>query len=48
MATNKLRHSGMDCRNPETKDGIHAAWMPSFPDGMPGFGYIDALIVNRP
>jgi hypothetical protein len=26
----------MDCRNPEAKDGIHAAWMPSFPDGMTG------------
>jgi hypothetical protein len=24
----------MDCRNPEAKDGIHADWMLSFPDGM--------------
>jgi hypothetical protein len=30
------RHSGVDCRNPEAKDGIYAAWMPSFPDGMTG------------
>lgn len=24
----------MNCRHPEAKDGIHAARMPSFPDGM--------------
>jgi hypothetical protein len=24
----------MDCRNPEARDGFHADWMPSFPDGM--------------
>ncbi|WP_411726225.1 hypothetical protein [Methyloglobulus sp.] len=28
------RHSGMDCRNPGAKKGIHADWMPSLPDGM--------------
>jgi hypothetical protein len=30
-----LRHSGMEWRNP-AKDGIHANWMPPFPDGMTG------------
>jgi hypothetical protein len=37
----------MDCRNPEAKDGIHAAWMPSFPDGMTDLLAFNVLIVNR-
>jgi hypothetical protein len=35
------------CRDPETKEGIHAAWMPSFPDGMTRFWRFRLLIVNR-
>ncbi|NOS73489.1 MAG: hypothetical protein HOP36_02875 [Methyloglobulus sp.] len=34
QTNNNYRHPGMDCRNPETKEGVHADWMPSFPDGM--------------
>jgi hypothetical protein len=34
----------MDGWNPEARDGFHADWMPSFPDGMT---LTTALKVNR-
>jgi hypothetical protein len=37
----------MDCRNPEAKDGIHAAWMPPVPGGMTEFDGFNVQIVNR-